>query len=103
MTEAYDYLKRPASAGRQVGKIFDELSMFHEVQTRLFTAINKCETAEAFDIYMEALKALSKVNHKPPTGKWVDGTDEDGGEIRVWQNADGTLIPGRIGLRKSAY
>ena len=91
MTEAYDYLEKPASAGRRIGKIYKELSMFHEVQTRLFTAINKCETAEAFDIYMEALKALSKINHCPPTGEWVDSTDENGHDIRVWQNVDGTL------------
>ena len=65
--------------------------MFHEVKTRLITALKKCETAEAFDIYIEAIEALHKVDQDPPTGEWVDSTDENGQHIRVWQNVDGTL------------
>ena len=86
---------KPAPAGKTIGKIFSDLRVFNDAHTRLCTGRENCETAEAYQVYEEAIQALHKVTlafNQRDRGGWVDDTDVDGNDIRVWQNADGTKI-----------
>jgi hypothetical protein len=53
---------KPESAGKRVGLIYDDLRVFYEARTRLFTGLEKCQTAEAYEVFENAVDALNKIN-----------------------------------------
>ena len=55
---------KPESAGKRVGLIYDDLRVFYEARTRLFTGLQKCQTAEAYEVFENAVAALNKINGK---------------------------------------
>lgn len=52
---------KPSPAGKFTGRIHSDLSAFNEVRTRLFTGLQKCKTAEAYEVYENAINALTQV------------------------------------------
>ena len=53
---------KPESAGKRVGLVYDDLRVFYEARTRLFTGLQKCQTAEAYEVFENAVAALGKIN-----------------------------------------
>ena len=53
---------KPESAFKSVGLIYDDLRVFYEARTRLFTGLQKCQTAEAYEVFEDAISALNKIN-----------------------------------------
>ena len=53
---------KPESAGKRVGLIHNDLRVFYEARTRLFTGLQKCQTAEAYEVFENAVAALNKIN-----------------------------------------
>jgi hypothetical protein len=53
---------KPESAGKRVGLIYDDLRVFYEARTRLFTGLQKCKSAEAYEVFENAVAALNKIN-----------------------------------------
>ena len=53
---------KPESAGKRIGLIHDDLRVFYEARTRLFTGLQKCQTAEAYEVFEDAVAALNKIN-----------------------------------------
>ena len=53
---------KPESAGKRIGLIHDDLRVFYEARTRLFTGLQKCQTAEAYEVFENAVAALNKIN-----------------------------------------
>ena len=55
-------IEKPEPAGKYVGKIYKDLRVFNEARTRLFTGLKNCKTAEAYQLYENAVNALAMVN-----------------------------------------
>ena len=53
---------KPESAGKRIGLIHDDLRVFYEARTRLFTGLQKCQTGEAYEVFEDAVAALNKIN-----------------------------------------
>jgi len=53
---------KPEPAGLRVGLIYKDLRVFYEARTRLFTGLQKCQSAEAYEVFEDAVEALNKVN-----------------------------------------
>ena len=55
-------IPKPEPAGKRVGLIFDDLRVFYEARTRLITGLEKCQSAEAYEVFEAAVDALGKIN-----------------------------------------
>ena len=55
-------IPKPEPAGKRVGLIFDDLRVFYEARTRLITGLEKCQSAEAYEVFEAAVDALNKIN-----------------------------------------
>ena len=55
-------IPKPEPAGKRVGLIFDDLRVFYEARTRLITGLEKCQSAEAYEVFENAVAALNKIN-----------------------------------------
>ena len=53
---------KPEPAGKRIGLIYNDLRVFHEARTRLITGLEKCQSAEAYEVFENAVAALNKIN-----------------------------------------
>ena len=57
-------IPKPESAGKRIGLIHKDLRVFYEARTRLITGLEKCQSAEAYEVFEDAVAALNKINGK---------------------------------------
>jgi len=57
-------IPKPESAGKRVGLVYQDLRVFYEARTRLITGLEKCQSAEAYEVFEDAVEALNKINVK---------------------------------------
>jgi hypothetical protein len=55
-------IPKPEPAGKRIGLIYNDLRVFHEARTRLITGLEKCQSAEAYEVFENAVAALNKIN-----------------------------------------
>ena len=55
-------IPKPEPAGKLIGLIYNDLRVFHEARTRLITGLEKCQSAEAYEVFENAVAALNKIN-----------------------------------------
>ena len=55
-------IPKPEPAGKRIGLIYNDLRVFHEARTRLITGLEKCQSAEAYEVFENAVDALNKIN-----------------------------------------
>ena len=53
---------KPEREGGGAGVIDTEGRGFEEDRTRLFTGLQKCQSAEAYEVFEDAVEALNKIN-----------------------------------------
>jgi hypothetical protein len=57
-------IAKPEPAGKRIGLIHNDLRVFHEARTRLITGLEKCQSAEAYEVLESAIDALLKINRE---------------------------------------
>tara|TARA_B100001063_G_C16367418_1_gene359016 strand:- start:127 stop:336 length:210 start_codon:yes stop_codon:yes gene_type:complete len=57
-------IPKPEPAGKRIGLIHNDLRVFHEARTRLITGLEKCQSAEAYEVLESAIDALLKINRE---------------------------------------
>lgn len=57
-------IPKPEPAGKRIGLIHNDLCVFHEARTRLITGLEKCQSAEAYEVLESAIDALLKINRE---------------------------------------
>ena len=55
-------IPKPEPAGKRIGLVYDDLRVFYEARTRLITGLEKCQSAEAYEVFENAVAALNKIN-----------------------------------------
>ena len=57
-------IPKPEPAGKRIGLIHNDLRVFHEARTRLITGLEKCQSAEAYEVLESAIDAILKINRE---------------------------------------